>query len=223
MGKFKQFWVFSMNRQCPWCHFLPDGCRCYLGDVTGGSLRHVLKYRNSTAENCHFQTQISWKQLGMQKNCQLGTILRIFCSLEIENNISIKLYGYPQEIWKHMIDWKFFKTFSTLWKSRKSANLIKFRRNLQFLTSNKHFWIFDKTLRNFPSWHFLDLWQSAIYLILNFIVRKSKLGVWRASLPNGNLTRKSLFWWVRSFWTQIIDIFSLQLLPFRLTVSKSFE
>ena len=41
MGKFNQLRVFSINWQCPWCHFLPDGCRCYPGAVTGGSLRHI--------------------------------------------------------------------------------------------------------------------------------------------------------------------------------------
>ena len=75
----------------------------------------------------------------------------------------IKWYQHPQEIWGQMIDWKFFKNiFSTLWKSRKSANLIKFCQNFQFLTfvifvaeiSNKHFCKLDKILRNFPSWHF---------------------------------------------------------------------
>ena len=75
----------------------------------------------------------------------------------------IKLYQHPQEIWGQMIDWKFFKNiFSTLWKSRKSTNLIKFYQNFHFLTfvifvaeiSNKHFCKLDKILRNFPSWHF---------------------------------------------------------------------
>ena len=75
----------------------------------------------------------------------------------------IKLYQHPQEIWGQMSDWKFFKNiFSTLSKSRKSTNLIKFCQNSQFLTfvifvaeiSNRHFCKLDKILRNFPSWHF---------------------------------------------------------------------
>ena len=75
----------------------------------------------------------------------------------------VKLYQHPQEIWGQMIDWKFFKNlFSTLWKSRKSTNLIKFHQNFQFLTfvifvaeiSNKHCCKLDKILRNFSSCHF---------------------------------------------------------------------
>ena len=92
----------------------------------------------------------------------------------------IKLYQHPQEIWGQMIDWKFFKNiFSTLWKSRKSTNLIKICQNFQFLTfvifvaeiSNKQFCKLDKILRNFPSWHvfvFVTVFKKFGFEICNF-------------------------------------------------------
>ena len=78
------------------------------------------------------------------------------------------------------MDWKFFKNiFSTLWKSRKSTNLIKFCQNFQFLTfvifvaeiSNKHFCKLDKILRNFPSWQnfvFVTVFKKFGFEICNF-------------------------------------------------------
>ena len=56
-----------------------------------------------------------------------------------------------------MIDWQFFKNiFSTLWKPRKSTNLIKFRQSFQFPTFVTFFakQIKNKILRNVPSWQF---------------------------------------------------------------------
>ena len=45
----------------------------------------------------------------------------------------IKLYRHRQEIWGQMIHWKIFENIlSSLWKSRKSANLIKFRQIYNF-------------------------------------------------------------------------------------------
>ena len=56
MGKFNQFRVFSVNWQCPWCHFLPDGCRCYPGAVTGGSLRQP--YNRQMYDTAHLQHEL---------------------------------------------------------------------------------------------------------------------------------------------------------------------
>ena len=85
------------------------------------------------------------------------------------------------QIWWQMIDWKFFDWIIFQFvKIEKSANLIKFRQNLQFLTfvifiaenSNKYFCKIQKILINFPSWQYFVF--LAVFKIIGFEISNFK-------------------------------------------------